>query len=431
MTEVSARITRSINWRIASGSFWSVVGAGSGRIMNLVAMILAARLLGAEGFGGFALVHSTLGLFGMFAGAALGATATRFIAATYRSSPERAGRIFGLVTGSAFISAMFFGATIVALAPWLSRIVLGSPDLTTTTALGAFLVGMGVLRGVQDASLAGFEAFREIAVLRFIEGVAALVLLPPLVAVFGPPGGIAALGSGLAVAFLPGLYIERRQLKDHGIVIRWREAIAEWRLLRDFSGPSLLANTVATPVLWLCALLLSKTPNGLAELGVYNGAYQWHGPLVFVPMVITSVSLPILAQAWEEGDHESFRRLFCKIFVLGSLLALAPALLAAAMSAQIMAIYGEEFGSGNAVLMLLLLAAPLHVASKIATCAIQSMNRSWYLPIANGAWGATLISLSLLTIGKLGADGLAFAFITSYFVLAVLTVGTVIRLSRV
>ncbi|MCA1777705.1 MAG: oligosaccharide flippase family protein, partial [Loktanella sp.] len=305
MTEATPQLTRSIAQRIARGSFWSVLGTGSGRVMNLIAMILAARLLGAEGFGGFGLVQSTLGLFGMFAGAALGATATRFIAATHRTDPERTGRIIGIVMGSALFSAVLFGTVIVAIAPWLARTVLGSADLAAATTLGALLVGLGVLRGVQDATLAGFEAFRQIALLRFIEGCVALLLIPLLVGGFGPAGGVAALSVGLLCGLLPGFGFVSEELRYNGVAPRWRDAVVEWRLLRDFSAPSLLANTVATPILWICALLLSWTPGGLAELGIYNGAFQWHGPLVFVPMVIASVSLPILTQTWAEGDQVS------------------------------------------------------------------------------------------------------------------------------
>lgn len=419
MIKISPQLTRTIAQRFAHGIFWSVLGTGSGRLMNLIAMVLAVRLLGAEGFGAFALVQSTLGLFGMFAGAALGATATRFIAATHRSDPDRTGRIIALINASALVLAVIVGASIVTLAPWLTHTLLGSGELALATALGSLLVGFGVLRGVQDATLAGFEAFRQVAFLRLIEGGAALLLLPLLVAQFGPAGGIAALSSGLLLALLPGLRFARRELQDHGVKLRWRRATTEWPLLRDFSAPSLLANTVATPVLWVFMVLLSRTPNGLEELGIYNGAYQWHGPLIFVPMAIASVSLPIMTQSWAEGDHKSFQHIFLKALAFGTLLALTPALSLAVFSPQIMALYGEEFRSAEMVLILLVLAAPFHVASNIASSAIQSMNRSWYLPSFHCIWGGTLLTLTVLMIDNLGAEGGAIAFFTSYCILSI------------
>ncbi|MDN2583380.1 oligosaccharide flippase family protein [Aquibium sp. ELW1220] len=422
MTDLSIRPLPSIARRIAHGSFWTVLGTGTGRVLNLVAMIFAARLLGTEGFGGFGLVQSTLGLFGMFAGAALGATATRFIAATHRTDPERTGRIIGLVTGSALVSAALFGVAMIALAPWLARAVLEDPDLTLAVALGAGLVGMGVLRGVQDATLAGFEAFRRIAVLRFVEGAAALALIPLLVAQFGPAGGIAALVLAGSIAFLPGMHFARRELQAHGVATRWRGALAERRLLQDFSAPSLLANSVATPVLWICMLMLSRTPDGLAEVGIYNAAYLWHGTLVFVPMAITSVSLPILAHAWEKGNRAAFRRLFLRVLALGTLIALVPALAVAALSPLFMFAYGEGFESGYLVLVLLALSAPFHVATNIATAAIQSMNRAWFLPVTHVVWGAALLIISTLAISSHGVEGLALAFLTSYCLLAVLKI---------
>lgn len=419
MTDLLIRPLPSIARRIAQGSFWTVLGTGSGRVLNLAAMVFAARLLGAEGFGALGLVQTTLGLFGMFAGAALGATATRFIAATHRTDPARTGRIIGLVAGSALVSTALFGVAIIALAPWLAQAALEASHLAPAVALGAGLVGMGVLRGVQDAMLAGFEAFRRIAILRFLEGAAALALIPLLVAQFGPAGGIAAVALAHTIAFLPGMYLMRQELRAHGVALRWHGALSEWRLLRDFSAPSLISSSVATPVLWICMLMLSRTPKGFAELGVYNAAYQWHGPLVFVPMAIASVSLPILAQAWQLGDRAAFHRLFLRVLALGMLVALLPALAVVALSQKIMLAYGEGFETGDTVLLLLALAAPLHVASNIATSAIQSMNRAWFLPVVHGVWGISLLIIATLAIDSNGAEGLAVAFLTSYCLLAV------------
>jgi O-antigen/teichoic acid export membrane protein len=414
MTEFDVRPLPSIARRIAHGSFWIVLGTGTGRILNLVAMVLAARLLGAEEFGGFGLVQSTLGLFGMFAGAALGATATRFVAATCHTDPERTGRVIGLVSGSALVSVALIGVAIVALAPWLARSVLGAPELTLAVALGAGLVATGVLRGVQDATLAGFEVFRRIAILRFVEGVVAIVLIPPFVAGFGPAGGIVAVTLGSGIAFLPGMHFVRRELEVHGVVLQLRGTLAEWRLLRDFSAPSLLANSLATPALWICMLLLSRTPHGMAEVGIYNAAYQWHGPLVFVPMAVASVSLPILAQAWEQGNRVAFRGLFLRLFALGFVVALLPALAVASLSPVVMAAYGKGFEVGETVLILLALAAPLHVGCQLAIAAIQSINRSWFLPGLNAIYGVVLVVLASLTVEDFGAIGVAGALMCAY-----------------
>lgn len=427
MNYLSIREMPSIARRIAQGSVWTTLGTGMGRVLNLLAMILAARLLGAEGFGGFGIVQSTLGMFGMFAGAALGATSTRYIAATHHTDPERTGRILALVIGSALGLVAVFAVAIIALAPWLARAVLEAPDLTVALALGAGLVGIGVVRGVQDAILAGFEAFRRIALLRVLEGAAALALIPMLVDKFGTAGGIAALTLGLTIAFVTGMHSLLREIRVHRVKLRWRGAMSEWRVLRDFSAPSLIANSVATPVLWICMVMLSHTPGGLAELGVYNAAYQWHGPIVFVSMAIATVSLPILSQTWAKGDRDAFSRQFYLVLGLGSAIALLPALTVAAFSSAIITTYGDGFETGGRVLVLLALAGPLHVAVNIATVAAQSMDRAWLLAVTHCVWGASLLIVSSFAISSRGAEGLAVAFITSYGVLAVLKIVLIVR----
>lgn len=429
MSNITSHLTQSFARRIAKNSFWSVLGTGAGRVLNLFAMILAARSLGAEGFGAFGLVQSTLGLFGMFAGAALGATATRFIAAMYRTNPERTGRIIGLVSGSAILSALFFAALIVALAPWIASTILAAPHLAAATAFGAGLVGLGVLRGVQDSTLAGFEAFREIALLRFLEGLVAVLTVPLLVSRFGPAGGITGLGIGLLLAFFPGIGLTRRQLQRYSIQVAWRDAFVEWRLLRDFSAPSLISSTVATPVMWFCTLMLSRSPSGFTELGIFKAADQWHGPIMFVPMMLASVSIPVLVQAWEEEDRATFRRVFRSVAVLAGVLAFLPALVVIVLSAQIMAMYGWEFRGGQIALVLLMLAAPMHVVSKLGIAAIQSMNRPWFLVGIQSFWGIMLTLMALVAIPVYGANGLAFTFFISHCALLIIYLSITIWLS--
>jgi len=56
--------TSSIAKRLARGSFWSLSGSASARILVLAARVLVARVLEQVSFGELGLIQSTLGMAG-------------------------------------------------------------------------------------------------------------------------------------------------------------------------------------------------------------------------------------------------------------------------------------------------------------------------------------------------------------------------------
>ena len=67
--------------------------------------------------------------------------------------------------------------------------------------------------------------------------------------------------------------------------------------------------------------LVARSRQGFAGLGLYNVAYQWHGPMMFIPMILVWVSIPVLVQEWEAGRKERFRAV--TLWMCGLMLALS------------------------------------------------------------------------------------------------------------
>ena len=70
----------SLRSRLADGVLWSFTGAAISRGLNLLAMVLVARMVGKVGFGELGTVQSTVGMFAVFAGFGMGITATKHVA---------------------------------------------------------------------------------------------------------------------------------------------------------------------------------------------------------------------------------------------------------------------------------------------------------------------------------------------------------------
>ncbi len=407
--------------RLVSGSLWSLAGSATSRILNLVAMVLVARTLGQISFGEFGLVQTTLGVAGLMAGVGLGGTATRFVAQYGIVDPTRAGRVIALVSSASWGAALIVSGLLVAASPYVAREGLAAPHLQSALGWGALLLLVTVIRGIQNGILAGLEQFNAIAKLSVSEGVASLVAVVALASLTGIDGALLGLALGSAIALLAGRFVLARVLRERRIEISYSGCWRDWKILTSYSFPSLLASLVTTPGLWFSMALLARAEHGYAALGTYNAAFQWHAPLMFVPMILTTVSTPILVQEWENGQRRRFRKLAIGMCGLALAITLPLAIPVAMLGPWIMGLYGPGFDGGGAVLALLVAAAPLHALAHIGASALLGMNRAWNYFWAHLAWGATMCALAAWLVPAHGALGLAAAFLTAYAVLATAT----------
>ncbi|MGR9099998.1 MAG: oligosaccharide flippase family protein [Gammaproteobacteria bacterium] len=416
------RLTSSdIAKRLTKGSLWSMFGSATSRLMVLISMILIARVLGKVSFGEFGLIQSTLGVAGIMAGVGLGSTATRFVAQYAAADRERAGRTIGLVQQTAWISILLASILLIFASSFLSGRLLHAPHLETALNWGALLMAANVLRGIQSGIMSALERFDVVAKLNILEGVLSLTAMLVLAMNFGVSGALLGMAVASITVWIIGRVKLNRLLMVCGIEVNKKNCWQEKRILHSFALPSLISTLVATPVLWFCMTVLAGSANGYAELGLYHAAYQWHGPMIFIPMILMSVSMPILVQEWENGQRERFRKITLWVCGFTLFCILPPVLLITGFSPWVMSFYGPDFIDGWRVLVLILVATPFHALAKIGFCVLFSMNRAWWVVCVNLMWGAILLILTEWLVPNLGALGLAIGFSVAYGMLGIIS----------
>ncbi len=423
-------VTSSIAKRLARGSVWSLLGSATSRILVLVSMILVARVLGQESFGEFGLIQATLGTVGLMAGLGLGGTATRFVAQYATTDPARAGHVIALVMLVSTSTVILAVTVLITTSGLIARTLLDAPHLQTALIWGALLMCATAFRGIQNGVFAGLERFDLIAKLNILGGVLTLLAIVPLAHLMNIKGALLALAICNIMVWFIGLVFLLAELRMQGICVRYQGCWAYWRILTGYSLPSLLASLVATPVLWFAMTLVTRSEGGFSELGLYHAAYQWHGPMVFIPMILMSVSIPVLVQEWEAGRRARFRSVTFWICGLMFAISLPPITLVSFLSQWIMSFYGHGFREGWMVLILLLAAVPFHALAKISSGALLSMNRAWWIFSVNLIWGVTLLTIAEWLIPTFGVKGLAIAFLTAHSILGTLSFGLVFIGSR-
>ncbi len=342
----------SIRTRIGLNAFWSVIGNGVGQTFSLLATVVAARLLGRHRYGELGLIMSTINLFTTLALVGLGTTATKHVAEYKLSDPTRAGRIIGLSSVIATVSGLLVAVLIILFAPYLSGTILKSPELTVDLRLGAILLFFAAINGSQSGTLAGFEAFRELAIANGIRGALTAAFVCALCLRMSVMGAI--IGYGVAWLISCGVYRNfiRRQCRRYAIPLSFNGWRFELPLLWRFSIPVLIAGFTFTPAVWWCNTLLA-TQAGYSQTGLYTAASQFQNVSIFFATAISAVALPMFSTTVAEQNFPKYKRLIILNTVVTTSCVLLVAAPLALFAPLLMKIYGPEFQSAAVVLRIL------------------------------------------------------------------------------
>jgi O-antigen/teichoic acid export membrane protein len=423
-----ASITRTVRpWLNAAGPSGRdalavfVIRVGWLALEFLIAVLLA-RLLGARGYGAYAIGLAAATLVGAVATLGLDRLLVRQVALLRDRSRAAVAALQRRATRLA-LAASLLGAALLAL---LSGVLAGD-DATVRTVLlyAAPLVPLIAIARLRQGTLQGLG--------RPVLGQLPEMLLQPAVMLVG----IAAVLLGAA------------QTVDAAIAIRWQTVAACAALLlgivtvRGAVGPAgdaaqlppehattsgaLLRDGAPFLVLLAMGLALTQTDTLLIGLlqdpsaaGPYRAASQIAALIAFPMTAINLALAPRLAAAWGSGDRDMLQRLATQAARAGFGAALGVALMISAAAAPLLTLFGAEFAparpalgvltlafivntlTGTAGYMLIMTEHAGTAARWFALAAGVAIGSQWLLIPLLGTVGAalgTLVGLALLAFG--------------------------------
>ena len=395
--------------RLARGMFWSTFGNVGWRSLSLLASIIMARVLGKSVFGELGIVQSTTNLFMTFAELGIALTSTKYVAEFRSKDVARAGRIIAMTTAVAVVSGTVVGTLMVATSSWSSRL-MGAPHLQSIIAISALALFLIVVNESQNGVLNGFEAFKRRSTIQILSGIASFPISVLGVFYFGLVGAVWGLIASQVVVLVLNYRAVRHETSAAGVSIRWREARRELGVLTSFSFPTLLAGAVYVPSMWVANTILVRTPDGFAEMGLFNAADRWRTLILFLPSLLGSVTLPMLSNLRGEAASQKYHNLLwnnVKLSVLASAAIAAPIAL---LAPWIMSTFGSEFKDGTWVLVTLCTTAVVFSPYWIVGQSLVSRGHVWTMFLFNLGWAVTLLTTEWLLRGY-GARGLALAYL--------------------
>jgi O-antigen/teichoic acid export membrane protein len=380
----------------------------------LLASIVAARILGKQQFGELGMIRSTVNMFSVFAGFGLGLTATKYIAEFRIRDINKTGKIIGLTIIFATVIGGLISCCIVLLAPFLANKTINSPNLITEIRLGAVILFFTSLNGAFTGILAGFEAIKSIAKINFLAGILSFPIQILLTLQWGLEGSIIGFGVNFLILAIFNFIIVCKTSTQFGVTISFKKSLDELPIIYKFSLPALLSGLMVSPIMWACNALLVNKPNGYSELAVFDAANQWRASILFIPLALSQIILPLLSDT--ENNYQ-FNKIVRLNIYFNFMISFIISLIISFFSFLIMSSYGPAFSDGQSVLIILAISSIFISVNNVIGHAIASKGKMWVGFFFNFIWGVTLLgcTYTYMNLGY-GAKGLAYSFLISYLV---------------
>lgn len=393
------------SWReFAAGSVWSALGLAASQGAALAAGFAVARSLGPAEYGRFGLIQSTIALWAIASDMGLGVAAMRLVGESGPVERHLAGRIVaGIVVLGVGLSVLSAGA-LWLLAPLIAGGAATAPELTPLFRIASGTLLLSTLASLFQGILGGFSAFPAVARANMFRGVVLVPLSIVGVREFGLTGAISAMFAGYLASLVSTSIDIVRVCQARGIVPVWSLPELPIRRILAVSVPAFLSSLAITPANWVVHTLLSRSPDGFKELGLYTAGMQYRTVVLLTQAVTGNVLMPMMAGSRAERQRDILR----SAVYLQAAIGFVALVLAAAMAGPLAGVFGREFSGNGAVVVLGVATGVAGVTGAPMVTWLTVTNRQWTVTGWSIFGGVCLVGFSTFCITRgLGAAGVA------------------------
>lgn len=398
-------------------SFWALAGSAIGKGLSLIAGIVVARLLGSEAYGEYGTIKNTLLMIAIFSSMGLGYSATKFIAENL--SANNLQRIIQTHRIATRITLVVSGviSILVLVASNIIAIWLEAPHLSPALRISAIAVIFNALNTTQTGELAGFGAYRKLAINNTWTGIFTFISSLILTYYNGFYGAIIALTISLIFNAILNQRTIRSYLKQITPPCNIDRVYS--KEIIKFSLPIALQESLYAITNWLSIYILIKFAN-YTELGLYSAAIQWMAVVLFIPGALRNVALSHFSASTH--DQKRNRSILRKLMLVNFVSTAIPFLVILIMSGWVESWYGSTFTGLQIVLNVCVFTAIISSLTNVITQEFISKGKNWFLFYSRllrdiGSLIAAYFTIVNIGYGALSLSICVFVFQTLYLVL--------------
>lgn len=410
--------------RLVRAIRWSVFGAGAAQALYLLASILIARLLGNEDFGRLGLMQLTLNTLVTLISPSFGWSMMRAAAMMHAQERDALAPLLNSLMMVGALTSGCLSVGLLLLAPTICTGWFADPKSVPAFQIGALSVFANGYFSLIVSLFAGLEAFRGVALLNTVRG----LLLGALMLTGAYWGGLNGAAAGFTVASVLGAaiawYVMRRVLRHYHLSLHahnWQQA---YHLLTQISLPSFLSTVVGSFTLWAGGVFLTRHPDGLHQVAVFNASNQWKSVLLFLPTQISQASAPIMANLWGQGDLSRLKAVIRSNLLLVLLTYGLPCIGVLACSSYVLHLYLLAGSQETHALRWLTLSGLMSALCSVLGYTMIAMGKGWQSLTVNLLWMTIFLTLTVLWLAQ-GALGISKSSLISYSILFAVALGYV------
>ncbi|NTU93053.1 MAG: oligosaccharide flippase family protein [Chlorobiaceae bacterium] len=382
----------------------SMAGFAFGQVVRFGYNLAAARLLGADALGIYALVVAVMQVGEVVAVAGLDAALLRF-ANQHEGDPRKRSVASAMKMG--LTSALVVSALLLMLSGRIAAALHGGELLRLVLCSAAAAIPVTV-----TTLLAGHaaQAFRNLA-----PKVVATQMVAPLALLALMIGAryLSGVEAALIVPFVPSAMLALATVLPG---FRRTTGVGSADLLHAPVDRAMLS--VAMPLLavalfgmfshWIDIMMLGLLTD-TRTVGLYQPAARTAGLLRSVFLAFSGIAAPMIAACHARGDSAGIRRLYDLVSRWVLTLSLLPALLFTLYSREALSIFGAGFPESSTALVLLTVAALMQAWFGLGST-VLAMAGGERLSLVNQTVALLLqVGLHLILIPRYGMDGAAIS----------------------
>lgn len=417
---------------LARGGSLNILAAGTTAAANVVLVVLVARGF-SQGTAGVFFTATSVFMLAVVLARLGTQTGLVYFVSRFRTlgTPDRIGGCLRVALPPVAAAGVLLGVAGFVSAPWLAAALFegeGGPAASYLRVLCAFLP-VAALTEAFLAATRGFGTMRPSAFVERIGRPLTQVLLVLLVALLGSAAllPLAWAGPYLPAAGLAALALaqrwrrtQRQPVRDDPSGVRAETPLARafWR----YTSPRALVG-IAQLGLQRIDIILVAAFLGAAQAAVYTAATRFLVVGQLAQQALTQAVQPQFAGLFAKADHERVRDLYRVSTSWLILLSWPLYLLFAVFAAPLMGIFGESYGSGAAVVVVLSLTMLVATGCGAVDGVLSMSGRSTSTLVNTVLALAVNVGLDLVLIPKFGILGAAAGWTVALLVKNLLPLG--------
>lgn len=347
------------------------MGNGIGSSLLLVSGILIARYLGADLYGEYGVVKSTMFYIASFATLGLGITSTKYIAQYLNVEKKYIKSLINDCLTITIISSITLAFALFVFSSVLANF-LDEPTLKTPFRFLSIIIILRAYNVTQIGILGGLKKYKDSALNNCLSGLVMLALCIPLTLYFSLSGALSSLLiSQLFFCVINSIYINR--LKKNLCDQEYKNFKKE---LFVYSLPVALQESTYFISSWGGMMILTKFSN-LIEVGLYSAASQWNAIILFIPQMLYNVVLSHLSS--KIGDITSQKKIIRVMLMTNLISTLIPCIIVGCLSGFIANFYGSSFENLPSVMNVLIFSTVFTCCSNVFRTEFIALGKNWLL----------------------------------------------------